>query len=265
MRCLAEMYAVLGDAAAAARARAIYDAAVVDFNALFYVDGGERAHYLDWIDAAGNGRNYYYVDTAFTAIIAGIASPAQATALLGHYDARLLEMYKVYDVLPGGIWSPPGNLYPLNVGDIIAETHPLPAFPSYENGGSFFHSAGLRFAALGAAGRADDAVAELVALLNSGFGEVRGWAQQLYWGVNGTAGSLVGFDPLNTAALALWGALRAGFGVALTLDGVHAISAPAAAFEGAVYNMSVLGESVCLTVRASVARYCNDTPVPAAA
>jgi hypothetical protein len=72
-----------------------------------------RNRYHDWIDDKGDRRSYFYVDIAFVAIIAGVASPTQTTALLHHYDARLAEIYTEYDVLPGSIWSPPANLYPV--------------------------------------------------------------------------------------------------------------------------------------------------------
>ena len=57
----------------------------------------------------------------------------------------------------------------------------LHARSRYENGGGFFHTTGLQYAALGVAGRADEAVAGFSTLMNSGFGKVRGWAQQLWW------------------------------------------------------------------------------------
>jgi hypothetical protein len=98
--------------------------------------------------------------------------------------------------------------------------------------------------------------------MNSGFGSIRGWAQQLYWGVNGKPDTLVGGDPLNTAVLPIWGFLRAAFGVAPTLThGLAVVNPPAAAAEGAVWNTSFLGESVCLTVSAGRARFCNGTIV----
>ena len=103
--------------------------------------------YHDWIDDQGGKRSYFYVDIAFVAIIAGVASPTQTNALracsaitlhaficsvqivltfisqsnnsvtllhaVHHYDARIAQIYNEYDVLPGSIWSPPANLYPV--------------------------------------------------------------------------------------------------------------------------------------------------------
>lgn len=136
------------------------------------------------------------------------------------------------------------------------------AFPTYESGGSFFHTPGLQFAALGAAGRADDAFAGFVALMDSGFGEVRGWAQQLYWGINGMPNRLVGGDPLNTAVLPIWGFLRAAFGIVPTLTrGLTVANAPARGMEGGVWNTSYLGQSVCLRVSGGVTLFCNGTRV----
>jgi hypothetical protein len=258
--CLAKMYGALGDAPAAATAAATHEAAVADFNAMFW--SASDAAYYDWVDAAGASRLYFYVDIAFTAIIAGVANASQAAALLTHYDTRLAEIERTLNVKPGNIWSPPGNLYPVKNGDCVQN---CAAFPSYENGGSFFHSVGLQVAALGAVGRADDAVAVFGAFINSGFGDVRGWAQQLYWGTGGAGDSLVLGDPLNTALLSVWGLLQAGFGVEPSLGGLRARSPPAASFEGASYNMTFMGGSECIRVRGGATEFCNNgTRVPAA-
>jgi len=129
----------------------------------------------------------------------------------------------------------------------------------YENGGSFFHSAGLQFGALGAAGRADNAFSAFQALMNSGFGETRGWAQQLYWG---ETDELVGFDPLNTALLSVWGFMRAVFGIAPTLaNGLTIVNSPAKEMEGARWNMSYLGERVCLRVIQGTTSFCNGSNI----
>jgi len=258
MQCLAEIYSALGDSAAAARAAAVHAQAVVDFNAVFWDD--QRRQYSDWIDTSGSRRSYFYVDIAFVAVLAGVADPARAAALLDHYDARLAEIYATLKVSPGSIWSAPSNLYPIVDGLEFAggRASDKPPFPSYENGGAFFHSAGLQFAALGAAGRADAAYDGFGALLNSGFGAIRGWAQQLYWAQDGGPGSLVGGDPLNTAALSVWGFMRGAFGAAPTLTrGVVAVGAPAAAAEGARWNFSHLGADVCLLVGRGVTTFCN--------
>lgn len=264
MGCLAEIYTALGDTAAAADAAALHTRAVADFNAVFW--NATSRSYTDWIDVNGRARNYFYVDIAFTAIIAEVADASQAAALLDHYDERLASIYSEFNVTPGAIWSAPSNLYPIvdecefaNAGAGSCPRVGAVPFPGYENGGSFFHTPGLQFAALGAAGRADAAWAGFSALLNSGFGDIRGWAQQLYWGVNGSADKLVGGDPLNTAVLSVWGFLRAAFGVAPTLTrGLRIVNAPAAAAaEGARWNTSFLGESVCLEVEGGRARFCN--------
>ena len=258
LQSLADVYAALGDAPAAARMTATHAQAILDYNALFW--NASAAQYTDWIDIQGRKRHYFFSDIAFVAILAGIPSPNQTAALLAHYDARLAGIYAEYGVAPGTIWSPPSNLYPI--------TNPLDmafcqagcdmAFPSYENGGAFFHSSGLQAAALGAAGRADAAVAAFATLANSGFGAVRGWAQQEYWAHNGAPPTLVGFDPLNTAALSVWGLFRAAFGVAPALGGrLRILNPPAAAFEGARWNVSVGGASTCLLVRDGSTIFCN--------
>ena len=131
------------------------------------------------------------------------------------------------------------------------------AFPSYESGGSFFHSLGLQVAALGAVGRADDAVGVFSAFINSGFGSVRGWAQQLYWGTHGADDTLVLGDPLNTALLSVWGLLQAGFGVEPTLAGLRSRNPPAASFEGAQRNVTFMGRATCLYVQGGETRFCS--------
>ena len=262
MQCLSEIYAALGDAPAAAHAAAVHAQAVADFNAVFY-NSSARASYTDWIDERGNARHYFYSDIPFTAIISGVANASQAAALLDHYDARLADIYAEYNVTPGSIWSAPSNLYPITNALEIANnaSSPVP-FPSYENGGSFFHTPGLQFAALGAAGRADAAWDGFATLMNSGFGKIRGWAQQLYWGKNGEPDSLVGGDPLNTAALSVWGFLRGVFGVAPTLTrGLVKVGDPATQAEGAAWNFSHLGVSVCVTVKNHVTVFCNGSAI----
>ena len=256
MQSLADIYSALGLASDAAAAQAVHDAAAADFNALFW--NASSASYADWIDVDGHARAYWYVDIAFIAIFAGVASPAQASALLAHYDQRLAQIYVEYGVPAGNIWSPPCSLYPITDAKEFCNG-PESGFPSYENGGSFFHSAGFEIAALGQAGRPDDAYAQFLSVLNSGFGETRGWAQQLYWG---PTNSLVGGDPLNSALVIVWGFVRGCFGVATSLGGIHRVGAPAAALEGARLNISVLGETACITVAGGATRFCNGSDIP---
>ena len=197
------------------------------------------------------------------AILTGTASQQQADALLDHYDSRLAAMYSSLNITPGNIWSAPCNLYPITNSKEFANVGPGPVpFPSYENGGSFFHTPGLQFAALGAAGRADAAFQGFSTLMNSGFGAVRGWAQQLYWGTEGRPNSLVGGDPLNTAALSIWGFLRGGFGIVPTLTrGLQALNAPASGMEGANWTFSYLGQDVCVAVARGKAAFCNGSAI----
>jgi hypothetical protein len=256
MSCLSEIYKALGDAPASDRASIIHKASIIDFNELFWNDTFNS--YMDWIDVEGNKRNYFYVDIAFTAILAGVADESKTSALFSHYDSRLAEIYSEYNVTPGNIWSPPCNLYPITNPLEYATQEGKMTFPMYENGGSFFHSAGLQFGALGTAGRADDAYTGFLGLMNSGFGETRGWAQQLYWG---EVDSLVGFDPLNTALLSVWGFFRATFGVAPSFSGLVVVNSPAKNMEGARWNMSYLGRSTCVKVEQGTTKYCNGSAI----
>jgi hypothetical protein len=256
--CLAEIYAALGDADEAARFEALHVRAVADFNAVFW--DASNSSYIDWIDIENTPRHYFYTDIAFLAIIAGVADANQTASLLGHYETRLQAISVDYNTPLSNIFSPPCSLYPITNEKEFATQRPI-AFPMYESGGSFFHTAGFSTAAYGVAGRADDAVTGFINLLSSGFFETRAWAQQLYWG---PTNQLVGFDPLNTALVGVWGLFRAAFGVTPTLnDGIRVVNAPAASFEGARWNVSSLGQSVCVQVLGGKAVFCgNGTAVP---
>jgi hypothetical protein len=95
--------------------------------------------------------------------------------------------------------------------------------------------------------------------MNSGFGKVRGWAQQMFWTPGGGPTRLDGPggdpDPLNTAALSVWGFMRAGFGVVSFIlicifpaPGGHVVvkprcwvkGAPCCAFDGAHIAMACI-------------------------
>ncbi len=98
MKCLVELYTALGDAGAAAHAAAVHEQAVLDFNEIFW--NASSGAYTDWIDVNGRARHYFYVDIAFAAIISGTANEAQAKVLLDHYDARVSDIYRQYNVTP---------------------------------------------------------------------------------------------------------------------------------------------------------------------
>jgi hypothetical protein len=81
--------------------------------------------------------------------------------------------------------------------------------------------------------------------MNSGFGKVRGWAQQLWWSPGGGPSRLDpaggDADPLNTAALSIWGVMRAGFGVGHSLlKGV--VPSPRHNYHGQNYGLT----EICL-------------------
>ena len=252
MRCLAEIYNALGDSTNAQLAQSIYTKAKADFNTLFWNETANS--YTDWIDIEGNARHYYYVDIAFTAILANITLTSnQAQALMNHYNTRLADIYNEYNVSEGNIWSPPCSLYPITNAKEFATNEPL-VFPTYESGGSFFHSPGLQYAALGFMNQSSVAYNLFITLINSPFGNIRGWAQQLYWG---NPGSLVGFYPLNTALLSVWGFFMSSFGIYPTLaNGIQFIGTPAPELEGSRWNMSYLGKNVCLTIQNGQTVYC---------
>jgi hypothetical protein len=73
LQCLGDIYEALGDSVAATKTHAIHRQAVIDFNKVFW--NASSSSYHDWIDDRGDKRSYFYVDIAFVAIIAGMASP----------------------------------------------------------------------------------------------------------------------------------------------------------------------------------------------
>jgi hypothetical protein len=87
---------------ASAAVGAIHQAAVADFNTMFWSEA--TSSYYDWVDSSGAPRNYFYVDIAFTAIIANVANATQASALLQHYDTRLADIESSLGVQAGNIW-----------------------------------------------------------------------------------------------------------------------------------------------------------------
>lgn len=100
--CLSKLYEALGDAPASAAVGAIHQAAVADFNTMFWSEASSA--YYDWVDSSGAPRKYFYVDIAFTAIIAKVANASQAEALLEHYDTRLADIESSLGVKAGNIW-----------------------------------------------------------------------------------------------------------------------------------------------------------------
>ena len=67
----------------------------------------------------------------------------------------------------------------------------------------------------------------------------------------------MGADPLNNALMAVWGWLRAVFGVKPTLAGVVSTHAPAPEVEGGQWTFAFLGKNFCVQVLSGVAVECR--------
>ena len=130
--------------------------------------------------------------------------------------------------------------------------------PSYEIGGSFFHSVGFEYLALGEIDQADAALSLFQNFMKN-VEKNRGWAQQLYWGssTGKRKEELVGFDPLNNSLIALWGFLQTVFGVRISLlKGVEFVGKASREMEGGTWTFSHLGERVCVVVKGGKGGLC---------
>jgi len=249
LQCLEDVYAFLGNKSAAAATASLIQAVQAAYNETLW--DGAADQYVDWIDVDGVGRHYLYTDPAFIAIFTGTASPHAAVQVLSHVDSRLAAIAAAYNITLDALWATPCSLYPIVNSSDFATDIPV-RFPTYESGGSFFHSTGLEVMARATvAGYTNNATAvgDVVTVFQrfmlQGIAPTRGWAQQLYW----DTGQLVGVDPLNNALLTLWGFLRAGFGVHPTLSrGLVVTNPPAPQLDGATYTFAHLGRDVCVTV-----------------
>lgn len=252
MTAMSDAYAWLGDAAHAAEYAGIASTMQRAFKAAFW--NATAAQSADWIDVDGHARWYLFTDIAFLSVMTGTVTDADAVAAMRTVDTRVAALAAANNITRDDIWAMPCSLFPVTnpLEVAIPVSSPVP-FPSYENGGSFFHTIGFEVVARGIVGDAAGAYASFERFLQRGFVNNRAWAQQLYW----ADGTLVGFDPLNNALLALWGFLRACFGFTLSLaGGLTAVGTPAPQCEGALYTLSLLGEPTCVRVTAGQLQRC---------
>eukprot|EP01087_Luapelamoeba_hula_P003505 TRINITY_DN1331_c1_g1_i4.p1 TRINITY_DN1331_c1_g1~~TRINITY_DN1331_c1_g1_i4.p1 ORF type:complete len:794 (-),score=74.73 TRINITY_DN1331_c1_g1_i4:120-2501(-) len=218
------------------------------YNQAYWRD--DLGRYLDWIDVQGNAREYFYTDHNHLAVIFGIADKKQTTAILKGVLEGYHRLYNAYHLTAQDIWATPCNFWPiLNPNDTVTSSGQFGKFPSYENGGAFFHSSGLEIAAWGLAGHADIAWNTTLRFLLHGFDVDRAWAQQLFWNTH----SFIGWDPLNNSLMVLWGFVRGVLGIEPTLTrGIQIHNHPLpAVLEGSRYSFSYLGlrHSVCVRQR----------------
>ena len=249
---LAEIHSFLGESQRAAYYNGVQESMIVAFNSHLWRQDLRR--YIDWIDISGGAREYGFVDVDFLAIIGAAANSSQAAAFVELLDERYAELAQEFKLNDTAIWSVPCSLYPLHTSSANNDAAiPLAPFPSYENGGSFFRQVGYEALARALSGNASGGHATYERFMTFGFAQNRGWAQQLYW----NTGELVGADPLNNALMAVWGWLRAVFGVKPTLAGVVSTHAPAPEVEGGQWTFAFLGKNFCVQVLSGVAVECG--------
>ncbi len=176
---LAEMHSFLGDPQEAAYYDGVRQKMVDAFNRHLWRQDLRR--YIDWIDVNGGAREYGFVDIDFLAIITAAANASQAAAFVELLDERYVQLAQEFKLNDTAIWSVPCSLYALHTSPANNDAAiPLAAYPSYENGGSFFREVGYEALARALAGNASRGHEAYLRFMEFGFAQNRGWAQQLY-------------------------------------------------------------------------------------
>jgi hypothetical protein len=270
MRAMAEIKDFLGKPVEAAEYRRIERVATEAFSEAFWSE--ERGFFADWVDVNGTARHYMYADTQHLAVAYGVANASQARRIMALIDQRYEDICGNFSISRDDIWATPSNFFPIPAtakGDTTAGHWGTPSaagsawgsMPSYEIGGSFFHSVGLEALARASwpGGSGKDALVIYERFMRRGFAQNRGWAQQLFWGseTGKRPEELVGSDPLNNALLATWGSLQAMFGVRISLAEVRLTGAATPPeLEGAQWTFAWRGESTCVQASGGKAHLC---------
>ena len=247
-RALGDLKTWLGDAAGAAAAYAIHARAVTAYNAAYWDEGAGM--YRDWVDATGRPRTYFYTWQNFYAVEAGVASAAQASAVMASADALYAGLRARLNVSAEALWCTPTNLIPLDPSDLTVDFDSEYIYPHYENGDCFQWHLGLEALALSrvrGAGAAYDKLARAAGV----FDVNRLWGQRYSW----TEGAPMGADVITDGFFAVYGGLLGALGVRVSLLGGVATVGPAAPqLEGANFTIGVLGSDVVVAVRGGFAR-----------
>eukprot|EP00164_Ancoracysta_twista_P009188 GFYU01013522.1.p1 GENE.GFYU01013522.1~~GFYU01013522.1.p1 ORF type:complete len:214 (-),score=47.47 GFYU01013522.1:114-755(-) len=196
----------------------------------------------------------------------GIASHDQKQRILHAVDTAYTQICDRKNVTRGvDIFSTPCNLKPLSQRCENVDNHipvqscsnddppydPWVNYPTYENGQSFFHSAGLEAAGRAAAGDTSGAWNTFSQLMMNGVRHNRGWAQGSLFS------KLLGFDPLNNSVLSVWGTLRGLMRVVPTLtrgvlmndDSNFPRGSSVPEMEGTQWRFAYLGDEFCVEYR----------------
>jgi hypothetical protein len=247
-RALGDLKTWLSDAPGAAAAYAIHARAVAAYNAEYWDAGAGM--YRDWVDATGRPRTYFYTWQNFYAIELGVASPAQASAIMGTADALYAGLRARLNVTAEQLWCTPTNLIPLDPSDLTVDFDSEYVYPHYENGDCFQWHFGLEALALSRVRGASAAYAKLAGAA-AVFDVNRLWGQRYSW----TEGKPMGADVITDGFFAVYGGLFGALGVRVTLlGGVASVGPAAPQLEGANFTIGVLGSDVVVAVQGGVAR-----------
>ena len=247
-RALGDLKTWLGDAAGAAAAYAVHARAVAAYNAAYWDEGAGM--YRDWVDATGRARTYFYTWQNFYAVELGVASPAQAGAIMDRADALYAGLRAQFNVSAEALWCTPTNLIPLDPLDLTVDFDSEYVYPHYENGDCFQWHFGLEALALSrvrGAGAAYDKLSRAAGVFDGN----RLWGQRYSW----TEGRPMGADVITDGFFAVYGGLFGALGVRVSLlGGVASVGPAAPQLEGANFTIGVLGSDVLVTVKGGVAR-----------
>ena len=130
-RALGDLKTWLNDPHGAAAAYAIHARAVTAYNDAYW--DGSAGMYRDWVDATGRPRTYFYTWQNFFAIEAGVASAAQAGAIMDRADALYAGLRARFNVTAEQLWCTPTNLIPLDPSDLTVDFDSEYEFPHYES------------------------------------------------------------------------------------------------------------------------------------
>lgn len=224
----------------------IYKTSVAAYNSVFWHE--EFGFYKDWIDSKGYERTYFYTDQNLLAIIFGIADPeTQGKRILQNLDNYYDRLEKRFNVTRKQIWATPCNMIPvIALGDLVYNGSLANQYdyPSYENGGSFFHTTAFEILARAMLGQQNESFNVFKLLLNEGFKKNQLWGGLLGW----TKGVLYS-EPMNNALLILWGFFRAAFGINPMLNELQYKTNPFSALEGSSFQFAYLGKNMNCTIQ----------------
>jgi hypothetical protein len=253
-RALGDLKTWLQDEAGAAAAYAVHSRAVAAYNAAYWDEGAGM--YRDWVDTTGRARTYFYTWQNFYAVELGVASAAQASAIMDRAEGLYAGLRAQFNVTAEELWCTPTNLIPLDPADITVNFDSEFTFPHYENGDCFQWHLGLEALALSRV-RGASAAYDKLSRAAGVFDASRLWGQRYSW----TAGRPMGADVITDGFFAVYGGLFGALGVRVSLlHGVTSVGPAAPQLEGANFTIGVLGSDVVVAVQGGIARVLPTRP-----